>query len=163
LMSGNVGGKVHVMSDVEPGVQAPEEPTSSDRPAPKEVELGGLHFEASFRKPGATLRVSGPTPDGQKELLRFDDFIESPHYHVPADGDAIMFDRDSHGAPLDWYVGQLRDHLAELLVTAGYSDVLPAVDVAAVTTDAERIKDAMIDCVPEGYVRVPGVGLQRAG
>jgi hypothetical protein len=124
-------------------------------------DCGGLHFSVSFRPPaGATLRVSGDIDGTRTELLRFDDFVDSPHYHAPASGDAVVFDRDAFGEPLAWYVAQLRDHLEELLVTAGFADALAGVDVAAVSDGAERVREAMIDCVPEGYVRVPGVGLQ---
>jgi hypothetical protein len=127
-----------------------------------EFDLGGLHFAASFRgEAGATLRVDGLVDGRPRELLRFDDFIESPHYHVPSDGPAVMFDRASLGAPLDWFVAQISDHLEELLTTAGFSEVLATVDLKAVTDNAEKIRQAMTDCVPEGYVRVPGVGLQR--
>ena len=127
------------------------------------VECGGLRFEASFRAPaGATLRVSGDVGGRATELLRFDDFIEGPHYHVPAAGDAIAFDQAALGEPLTWYIAQLRDHLAELLAEAGFAQVLPDVDVEAVTDHAEDIRKAMEACVPHGYVRVPGIGLRRA-
>jgi hypothetical protein len=128
-----------------------------------EWDCGGLNFSVSFRAPaGATLRVSGDIDGKRTEVLRFDDFVDSPHYHAPASGDAVMFDRDALGEPLEWFVAQLRDHLGELLVTAGVADSLADVDVAAASGCAERARKAMIDCVPEGYVRVPGVGLQVA-
>jgi hypothetical protein len=127
-------------------------------------DCGGLHFAVSFRPPaGATLRVSGDVDGARTELLRFDDFVDAPHYHVPAAGDALMVDREAVGEPLDFYVVQLRDHLGELLTTAGYERLLPAIDVDAVAGCSEQLRKAMIDCVPDGYVRVPGVGLQRAG
>ena len=135
----------------------------SDTSTSTEWECGGLRFAVSFRGPGATLRVSGRVDGQWEEVLRFDDFIEQPHYHVPASGDAIMVDREAVGAPLDFYVAQLRDHLGELLTDAGYESVAADVDLRAVSEDAERIRDAMIECVPDGYVRVPGVGLQRVG
>jgi hypothetical protein len=126
-----------------------------------EWEVGGLRFSVSFRGPGATLRVFGDTAGVRTELLRFDDFVEGPHYHVPAAGDPIQYDRATLGEPLDWIVTQVRDHLAELLTAAGFTDVLAGVDVGAVAASAERIRKAMVDCVPAGYVRVDGVGLQR--
>ena len=127
------------------------------------VEYGGLRFEASFRTPaGATLRVSGYVEGHETELLRFDDFIERPHYHIPADGDPIPFDRAALGDPLAWFVSQLRDRLAELLAQAGYARILSDVDLDAVTEHAEDIRKAMEACVPDGYVRVPGVGLRRS-
>jgi hypothetical protein len=127
------------------------------------VECGGLRFEATFREPaGATLRVSGEVDGQMTELVRYDDFIDSPHYHVPADAPSIPFDQAALGEPLAWYVSQLRDHLAEVLTEAGYATLLPNVDTAAVAEHADDITQAMIDCVPDGYVREPGIGLKMA-
>jgi len=132
------------------------------RSHPIDLDLGGLRFSVSFRgSAGATLRVSGQVSGKWEELLRFDDFVDAPHYHVPAAGDAIMVDRATQGDPLDLYITQLRDHLGELLETAGYADAVSDVDLDAVRESVERIRQAMIDCVPEGYTRVAGVGLSR--
>jgi hypothetical protein len=137
------------------------EPEVPSDPGPTAWDLGGLHFTASFRGPGATLRVFGRVAGDRMELLRFDDFIDGPHYHVPAEGAPIMFDRATLGEPLDWIVAQVRDNLGELLTTAGFEEVLADVDLEAVARGAEQIRKAMVDCVPDGYVRVDGVGLQR--
>jgi hypothetical protein len=137
--------------------------TDTEREA-REWDVGGLHFAVSFRAPaGATFRLSGPVAGSRRELVRFDDFVDSPHYHAPADADPIMFDRADLGEPLDWLVHQISDHLEELLTSAGFGAMLPAVDTAAVAASAERLRTEMVACVPDGYVRVPGVGLQRAG
>ena len=133
------------------------------REPPASLEIGGLRFDASFRSLGATLRVEGRLDGRWTEMLRFDDFVDDPHFHAPAHGDQIPFDRASLGEPLAWYVAQIRDHLAEWLEKAGFGAVLETVDVEAVTLDAERVAEAMRACVPEGYARVPGIGLQRVG
>ena len=139
--------------------QNPMRPQATDRQV---VDCGGLRFEASFRAPaGATLRVFGEVDGDTAELLRFDDFIEGPHYHVPAAGDPMPFDQGLLGEPLTWFVSQLRDHLGELLDEAGFARVLSGLDLDAVTEHAEDIRKAMEACVPDGYVRVPGVGLRR--
>jgi hypothetical protein len=56
------------------------------RPQGQQVlEFGGLRFDVAFRAiGGATLRVDGQVDSEWKELLRFDDFIDVPHYHAPA-------------------------------------------------------------------------------
>jgi hypothetical protein len=143
------------MTDVEQGTM------DTTRPRAIEWEVGGLRLRVSFRKVGATLRVYGPVAGEQKELLRFDDFVEEPHYHVPAEGDQIFVDRSAGVEPLEFFVTQLRDHLPEMLTAGGFTELLPSVDVAAVSAAAGTVRQAMIDCVPEGFVRVPGVGLQR--
>ncbi len=127
------------------------------------VECGGLRFEATFREPaGATLRVSGDVDGHVTDLLRFDDFVEGPHYHIPSSGDPIPFDQVALGEPLTWFVSQLRDRLAEVLAEAGFARILSNVDVDAVTDHAQDIRKAMEACVPGGYTRVPGVGLRRS-
>ena len=132
-------------------------------PHPEETVLdyGGLTFGVSFRGPGATLRVNGDVDGESTELLRFDDFIEQPHYHVPASGDAVMFDREKLGEPLAWYIAQIRDNLGDLLTEGGYAKVLPNLDLEAVSAHAGDIQKAMEDCVPAGFTRVPGVGIQK--
>jgi hypothetical protein len=127
------------------------------------VDCGGLRFEATFRAPaGATLRVLGDVEGQPTELLRFDDFVEAPHYHVPASGPSIEFDQAKLGEPLAWFVLQLSDRLTDLLTEAGFATVLANVDPVAVADHAEDIRKAMETCVPDGYVRVPGVGLRRS-
>jgi hypothetical protein len=144
-----------IMSDVTAGLFHVSEPI--------EMDLGGLRFSASFRAPaGATLRVSAQVEGDWQELLRFDDFVEQPHFHVPAAANPTMVDRQANGVPLEFFVAQLRDHLGELLVQGGSSEILETVDLEAVTSNINRIRQAMIDVVPDGYARVPGVGLQRA-
>ena len=49
-----------------------------------------------------------------------------------------------------------------MLATAGFGEVVPGVDAQAVAENAETIRKMMVDCVPDGYVRTPGVGLRRA-
>jgi hypothetical protein len=134
----------------------------SSGPSATAFDCGGLHFEVTFRAPqGATLRVFAEVEGQRSEVLRFDDFVDAPHYHVPAEGPAIMFDRDEKGEPLTWIVSELRDDLGPLLTTAGYAEILASLDLPAISANADRIRQAMEDCVPEGYARVPGVGLQQ--
>lgn len=124
--------------------------------------MGGLHLSVAFRRDdGATLRVFGRTDEGWKEMLRFDDFIDSPHYHVSIDKPIIPFDRAKYGDPMEYFVSEIRNHIGQLLIEAGFADVAARADLDAVAADAERIRREMIDCVPEGYERVPGVGLRR--
>jgi hypothetical protein len=129
---------------------------------PVEVDLGGLRFSATFRAPaGATLRVSLLLTGRWLELLRFDDFVEQAHYHVLAAGDATLVDAATDGVALDFYLDQIGQHLAELLARGGFEEIVPAIDVDAVSNNIDQVRQAMIDVVPDGYTRVPGVGLRR--
>jgi hypothetical protein len=133
------------------------------RPQGQQVlEFGGLRFDVAFRAiGGATLRVDGKVDNEWKEMLRFDDFIDVPHYHAPADAEQINFDRATLGEPLAWYIAQIRDHLPEWLDKSGFAAVVPTVDMDEVVRNIGTVEKAMRDCVPEGFVRVPGVGIQR--
>ena len=146
------------MSDQTTEQRRPSEPSGTA------FDCGGLRFEASFRAPsGATLRVSADVGGQPTELLRFDDFIDGPHYHLPGAGPSIAFDRDEIGrtAGLDRRTVARSSGIASDR-RPGSPRLLAEVDEPAITANAERIRKAMEDCVPEGYVRVPGVGLQHA-
>jgi hypothetical protein len=133
-------------------------------PPTTEWDVGGLHFMASFRREaGATLRVYGEAGGGRTELLRFDDFVDSPHYHAPGGGPAIEFDPATQGEPLEWLVTQVRDHLENWLGAAGFAAVAAELDLNAIAASADRIRTEMTECLPDDYVRLPGKGLQRVG
>jgi hypothetical protein len=136
-----------------------EERQDDESEAVRVYEFGGLRFDVSFRRPGATLRVLGNVDSKWAEILRFDDFVEGPHFHAPA-VNRTLFDR-SLGEPLAWYVAQVRDHLPEWLERAGFGSLIATVDFDEVSRNSHVLEEAMIACVPEGYVRVPGVGLQQ--
>jgi len=142
-----------------------ETQTSMDPKTPEQVngvvlELGGLRFDVSLRDPGATLRVDGMVDGTWTPMLRFDDFVEKPHFHSPASGPSIDFDK-SLGEPLAWYIEQIREHLSDWLERAGFENVLSSIDVDAISANADRVAEAMSARVPAGYVRVPGIGFKR--
>jgi hypothetical protein len=134
-------------------------PQDDEHGAAQIYEFGGLRFDVSYRGRGATLRVFGNVDSKWTEMLRFDDFIENPHFHAPP-ATQFMFDR-SLGEPLAWYVAQIRDHLEEWLVRAGFGSLIATIDFDEVARSAHELEEAMTACVPEGCARVPGVGLQR--
>jgi hypothetical protein len=129
----------------------------------QEFSFGGLRFDVSFREVGVTTRVYGRVQGEWQELLRFDDFVNGPHYHAPAAGRPIAFDRGRLGDPMEWYLAQIRDHLGEWLTRAGFAEVIPSVDFDVVADNIDKLDQAMRSCVPESFARVPGVGLQRVG
>ena len=81
--------------------------TSDAKPQPKPsfdgfgtaLEVGGLHFTASFRAPGATLRVFGLVGGRQTELLRFDDFVDGPITTSPPTAPRSSSTRPSWASP----------------------------------------------------------------
>ena len=128
----------------------------------QEFEFGGLRFDVSFRgNAGATLRIDGKVDGEWTEMLRFDDFVDAPHYHAPADARQINFDRAAYGEPLEWYITQIRDNLPDWLSRSGFADVIPTIDMTAVVENIDKISQAMETSIPESLIRVPGFGLQR--
>ena len=143
------------MTDVQPAAQP------FRRLNQRELEFGGVRFDVYFNGAiGATMRLSAPVNGEWKELLRFDDFVDAPHYHAPADDHQTNYDR-KNGDPLEWYIAQIRDDLPAWLTKAGYGDVVASIDTEAVRAHIGELRDAMYDVLPEGFTRVPGVGLQR--
>jgi hypothetical protein len=78
--------------------------------------------------------------ESRRELLRFDCFAASPHYHyIPVGGGnhAIAFDSDANGEMVSWVAVCLRSRLPAMLTRAGAADLagdLDAGDVDAVIT-----------------------------
>jgi hypothetical protein len=136
----------------------PDEPMAIRR-RDEPHEVGGLRFVVSSNDYGANLAVFGDLGKGWVELIRFQDYVDDPHYHVPVGG-WNTFDR-ANGEPLDWWLTQLRDHLTTWLTDSGYADLLPGIDVDTVRNNLHRVEQAMIDCVPDAYARVPGHGIKR--
>jgi hypothetical protein len=123
-------------------------------------EAGGLRFVVSSNDYGANLAVFGDLGNGSVELIRFQDYVDDPHYHAPVGG-RYSFDRSAMGDPLEWWMTQLRERLAELLEASGFADLVVSVDFAAVAASLDRVERAMTECLPPGYERVRGFGVRR--
>ena len=93
-------------------------------------EVGRFKFDISYRRmrgdQGLSIRVSGPVADEQRELLRFDCFDNSPHYHVEVYGknDITAIDDDD---ATEWSLRKLTEGFESLIVAAG-ADALTAVE-----------------------------------
>jgi hypothetical protein len=123
-------------------------------------EFGGLRFVVSSNDYGANLAVFGDLGKGCVELIRFQDYVDDPHYHAPVGG-WFAFDRAAHGEPLAWWITQLRDHLPSWLEESGFAELVPTIDLDEVRANVGRLNEAMITCVPDSFSRVPGVGIRR--
>ena len=95
-----------------------------------ELQFGGLKFEVYYtRYFGPTTRVFGKQSDEWVEMLRFDDFVDVPHYHAPAESDvAIMLDVSTQGEPIEFYMDVLSNKMEETLAPLGFGDVVPTID-----------------------------------
>jgi hypothetical protein len=84
----------------------------------------------------------------RRELLRFDCFGRTPHYHyLPVDGGnrAVAFDVDANGPMLPWTLSVLTGRLPEMLARAGAVQLATVIDrrdlapaVAALAAEVQR-------------------------
>jgi hypothetical protein len=102
----------------------------------------------------------GDLGKGWIELIRFQDYVDDPHYHAPVGG-RFGFDRATRGEPLEWWITQLRDNLPQLLEESGFTELVPTVDFEEITANAERLREAMLECIPDTFTFVPGFGVKR--
>lgn len=85
-------------------------------------KVGRFSFDISYRRfsgdEGLSIKVMGPVESSAKELLRFDCFQNSPHYHVAVYGKneiTAINDADVVG----WTLSQLKSSFANMVEAAG--------------------------------------------
>ena len=117
------------------------------------IDLGGLRFGVYYTlaaaERGPTIRVYGDVDGEETELLRFDSFEVTPHYHAPASGPQTVLDVSKEGDALQWSLTQVREHLPEWLDKAGFGQVAERVDRDALAEGWERIRDAAVASFPK--------------
>ncbi|MCY3918265.1 MAG: hypothetical protein OXG38_00480 [Chloroflexi bacterium] len=114
-----------------------------------EVEAGGVSLTMRYRDDvggdsGLCIEVYADVDGAPTELLRFDCFRHTPHYHYGPMGrdERIMFDATADGDPLDWTLERFqRGRLRAMIERAGYPGVAAAVDEAAVAAALPRLID----------------------
>jgi hypothetical protein len=78
----------------------------------------------------------------RRELLRFDCFAETPHYHyINANGGnrAVAFDPVANGDMVEWVATCVRTRLGEMLEQAGATNLASAIDPVAVDSALEAL------------------------
>ena len=68
---------------------------------------------------GPTMHVFGPVAGAREEILRFDCFRKTPHYHLGisyADNPVVAIESQN---PLDWVLAELGHSLPDFLARAG--------------------------------------------
>ena len=98
------------------------------------LELGGLRFAARRREieavdGGTTLEVWGDVDGTDTQVLRFDCFRQSPHYHVPPDAPGeIAIEARGEAAIAAWVVERVTRDASALLAEAGFAGLAGAID-----------------------------------
>jgi len=108
---------------------------------------GGNHADQ-----GVCIQVIGQVGETETELLRFDCFENSPHYHyAPAQGNVrIMLDPTVSGNPVGWATTQLRAKLPAMLQRAGYDALAGQLDATLVAQKTAEVAAIAHDMAEKG-------------
>ena len=83
---------------------------------------GRFRFDISYRRmqgdEGLSLRVRGPVAEEERELLRFDCFVNRPHYHVEVYGKNEITAIEDDDAT-EWSLAYLTEQFEDLIKAAG--------------------------------------------
>lgn len=115
----------------------------------KAFQVGGVELRIDNRNigedGGPTVRVFGESDGKNIQLLRFDCFRKNPHYHYDPSGknDHRNLDKETVPDSIAWTMEQLGENLAEMINTAGYSNIAEQVDQAAVKGILSEIESLM--------------------
>jgi len=113
-----------------------------------EAASGSDSAGESFDDRGVSLHVFGVADDGGEplEYLRFDCFVEDPHYHYVSwkhkSNEMIHIDPVADGDPLAWALERIRTRLPQMLERAGAPEVAARVDPRLVEQALPRVTEA---------------------
>lgn len=106
------------------------------------TEINEHSPEGGFTDEGVSIHVVSVADD--HEYLRFDIFIDEPHYHyvdrAAGTNTVVEFDTAAHGEMALWMLGQFRDRLPAMLRRAGATGVADAVTTDLGADIASRIE-----------------------
>lgn len=112
--------------------------------------IDDVHDGAFAADGGLSIHVSEAASG--RELLRFDCFAATPHYHyIPIGGgnQAIAFDSDANGEMVPWVMACLRTRLARMLSRAGARELASQIDAAAVEAAVATLAAEVRRCEEE--------------
>jgi len=111
------------------------------------IEAGPVSFAMNYRKEimsdqGLCLQVYSEVEGKDTEILRFDCFDQTPHYHYGPENHNIRLnmDKTTAGNPLGWTLDNLRNRLPAMIQRAGYEEL-------AAKLEASPISKAKLDTV----------------
>jgi hypothetical protein len=113
------------------------------------ISAGGLEFRIEYRNfggdRGPAVRVFGNVDGEDKQILRFDCFDQTPHYHYDPTGMDAYHHMDRAVTPdvVAYSLAQMRDNTKAMVKAAGYPELASAVDGDAVATSIGQIRAAI--------------------
>ncbi len=136
------------------------DPGSDTKVGPVTVEAGPIKFDLRYRDllhdQGISMRVFGQVDGKETELLRFDCFDQTPHYHYAprAKNERHDMDKTTAGNPLGWALTQLRTNLPAMLKRAGAEEIAKQIDAAEVGKKLDEVEAAGRDMAANQRVTV---------
>ena len=120
------------------------------------IEVGNLSLGLEFREPGGdrglAIHVLSDIAGQEVELLAFDCFEKSPHYHYgPRNQDVRLYwDATTSGETLRWTLDQFKGgNLRPMIERAGYPSIASALDEKLVQRKLPEIKARCFALVAE--------------
>jgi hypothetical protein len=125
------------------------------------LEFGGLRLEVYFTGNFGASAIVFATARPEVELLRFDDFVDVPHYHAPGDNpDPINLDVADVGEPREFFLNYLGEKLPTVLPEIGFADIVETLDFAEIDRHLDAVRASLNTVLPDGFSRAPGTSLQ---
>lgn len=108
------------------------------------AEINDNSPEGGFSDEGVSIHVCDPAED--HEYLRFDVFVDEPHYHyvdkAAGTNTIVEFDEVAHGPMQPWALGQLRTGLPAMLRHAGAGIAEQVTDEVGASV-AQQVEDVL--------------------
>jgi hypothetical protein len=116
----------------------------------QEFAVGPLRITVEHRKTpddeGPAVRVFGFVGNQEKQLLRFDCFLDDPHYHYDPDGKNELHHMNDEGIvdPVEWTLHRLERNLSEMIRRAGFGSLADQVERTPVAEQVLPIQEALM-------------------
>ena len=116
----------------------------------REFVVGRLRITVENRRTlddeGPAVRVFGTVAKREEQVLRFDCFMDDPHYHYDPDGNNELHHMRDEGIedPIEWTLRRLERNLAEMIRRAGFGSLADQVDHRQIARLLPSIQEALL-------------------
>jgi predicted DNA-binding ribbon-helix-helix protein len=130
------------------------------------IGVGGLRFNVRYSKTntdrGPSLRIYGDVEGKPVQLLRFDCFDNTPHFHYDPEGknNQLRMDKTKVSDPIAWSMDYLQGNVTSLVRIAGYSALADQLDEGVLATALPTVEKALRDSIPADMPGLEASGLR---
>jgi hypothetical protein len=132
------------------------------------IGVGGLRFNVRYSKTandrGPSLRIYGDVDDKPVQLLRFDCFEQTPHFHYDPEGknNQLRMDKTKVTDPIAWSMDYQRGNITSLVRVAGYGALADQLDEGVLCAALPTVEKALRDSIPAETPGLEASGLRFA-